>query len=146
MNHFFRGLFLLLLFTPSLVSAEEKLPNIVMLISDDQAWNDYGFMGHDVIQTPNLDKLAQEGALFKRGYVPTSLCRPSLATMISGLYPHQHLITGNDPPKGTDRTQMLRHIDRIPRLPEMLKQKGYVGYQSGKWWEGDHKRGGLPQG
>ena len=53
-------------------------PNIVLIISDDQAWNDYGFMGHKQIQTPHLDRLAKQSALFARGYVPTALCRPSL--------------------------------------------------------------------
>jgi arylsulfatase A-like enzyme len=44
-------------------------PNIVLIISDDQAWTDYGFMGHPANSTPNLDKLAARGALFQRGYV-----------------------------------------------------------------------------
>lgn len=73
-------------------------PNVLLLISDDQAWSDFGFMGHEVIETPRLDALAAEGRTFPRGYVPTALCRPSLATIITGLYPHQHGITGNDPP------------------------------------------------
>ena len=121
-------------------------PNIVLIISDDQAWTDYGFMGHPTIRTPHLDRLANESALFPRGYVPNSLCRPSLATMISGLYPHQHRITGNDPPKGTDRREMLRHIRRMPSLPRMLAEKGYVSFQSGKWWEGAPELGGFTAG
>ena len=60
------------------VGAEEgKQPNIVLIISDDQAWTDYGFMGHPDIQTPNLDRMAKSSVLFRRGYVPTALCRPS---------------------------------------------------------------------
>lgn len=131
---------LLLLATVAVVSpvqAENQPPNIVMIISDDQAWTDFGFMGHEEIRTPNLDKLAAQSATFPRGYVPSSLCRPSLATMISGLYPHQHEISGNDPPKGTDRRLMLKHIRRIPSLARLLAEKGYVSHQSGKWWEGD---------
>ena len=57
-------------------------PNIVLIISDDQAWTDYGFMEHPVIQTPLLDKLAQRSLLFERGYVSSPLCRPSLASMV----------------------------------------------------------------
>ncbi len=130
---------LLFLFAQPVFShaAETKPPNVVMIISDDQAWTDFGFMGHEVIKTPHLDRLAAESATFPRGYVPDSLCRPSLATMISGLYPHQHEISGNDPPKGTDRRKMLKHIHRIPSLPRLLAEKGYVSHQSGKWWEGD---------
>ncbi len=129
---------------PAAVSA--KPPNIVMIISDDQRWTDFGFMGHETIRTPHLDRLAKQSALFPRGYVPSSLCRPSLATLISGLYPHQHKITGNDPPKGTNRQEMLRHIRRIPKLPTLLASKGYVSHQSGKWWEGNHTLGGFTAG
>ena len=46
---------------------EQRLPNIVLIISDDHAWTDYGFMGHEVIQTPNLDALAREG-MFRLRY------------------------------------------------------------------------------
>lgn len=72
-------------------------PNIVFIISDDHAWTDYGFMGHPQIETPHLDQLAARSALFSRGYVPTALCRPALASFASGLYAHQSKITGNDP-------------------------------------------------
>jgi uncharacterized sulfatase len=78
-------------------SAADK-PNIVMIISDDQAWTDYSFMGHKQISTPNIDRLAKESLTFTRGYVPSSLCCPSLASIVTGLYPHQHKITSNDPP------------------------------------------------
>ncbi len=129
------------------VATAAETPNVVMILSDDQAWTDYGFMGHPTIKTPHLDKLATESATFVNGYVPTSLCRPSLATLISGLYPHQHKISGNDPPtKQTDRGEMLRHIRRIPKLPALLGDAGYVSFQSGKWWEGNFKEGGFTAG
>lgn len=118
-------------------------PNIVIILGDDQAWNDYGFMGHPEIRTPHLDKLASESACFAQGYVPSSLCRPSLASLITGLYPHQHRIVGNDPPKGVDRAEILRHIHRLPTLPKWLGEKGYVSFQSGKWWEGTPAEGGF---
>lgn len=130
----------------SLPALGAEPPNVVMLIGDDQAWGDYGFMGHPVIRTPNLDRLASESALFRRGYVPASLCRPSLATLISGLYPHQHKIAGNDPSPGTDRNLMLKHIRRIPSLPRLLGKQGYVSHQSGKWWEGNYSEGGFSAG
>lgn len=49
------------------VSGADK-PNIVLIISDDQGWTDYGFMGHPQIQTPQLDKLASQSLVFRRGY------------------------------------------------------------------------------
>ena len=48
-------------------SEQPSKPNIIFLLSDDQAWTDYGFMGHPDIQTPHLDKLSEEGLLFRRG-------------------------------------------------------------------------------
>ena len=135
---------LVLLAAPGSLPA--KPPNVVMIVSDDQAWTDFGFMGHETIRTPHLDRLASQSAVFPRGYVPHSLCRPSLATMITGLYPHQHGITGNDPPKGTDRGEMLRHIRRLPTLPKLLGDRGYVSFQSGKWWEGSPELGGFTAG
>lgn len=132
-------------------------PNIVLIISDDQAWTDYGFMDHAVIETPHLDRLAQQGLCFTRGYVPASLCRASLMSIITGLYPHQHLVTGNDPRrepslkgKGrirpADRERMLKHVRRLPTLPKLLSQRNYASFQSGKWWEGNFKEGGFTAG
>ncbi len=128
---------------PALAADKPAPPNVVMIISDDQAWNDYGFMGHPDIQTPALDRLASQSVTFTRGYVPSSLCRPSLATLATGLYPHQHLITGNDPPRGTDRNLMLKHIQNAPSLPRMLGEQGYASLQTGKWWEGNPRLGGF---
>jgi arylsulfatase A-like enzyme/predicted alpha/beta superfamily hydrolase len=138
----------------SAIAAER--PNIVLIISDDQAWNDYGFMGHETIKTPNLDQLAAESVVFERGYVPTGLCRPSLMTLVTGLYAHQHKTTGNDPsPAVTDRDtpayneqreKLISHIDRHPTVPRILSKLGYVSHQSGKWWEGSYQRGGFTAG
>jgi len=102
-------------------------PNIVLILSDDQAWTDYSYMGHAEIETetPNLDALAKQSALFRRGYVPTALCRPSLMTIITGRYAHQHGITGNDPsPKYAERgseknnqqrTELIAKVHRYDR-------------------------------
>ena len=129
----------------SACKAEDR-PNVVMIIGDDQAWTDFGFMGHETIRTPHLDRLAKQSAVFTRGYVPSSLCRPSLMTLATGLYPHQHKVTGNDPMRGTDRNQMLKHIRRLPTLPKMLGKRGYLSHQSGKWWEGNYRLGGFTHG
>ena len=137
---------LLLFSAPVLIPssvAQAAPPNVVMIIADDQAWTDFGFMGHPTIRTPHLDRLAAQSATFPQGYVPSSLCRPSLATIISGLYPHQHQITGNDPPQGADRQAMLKHIRQIPTLPRLLAANGYVSLQTSKWWEGAPALGGF---
>ena len=139
----------------TLLSAQ-KSPNILYVISDDQAWTDYGFMGHPQIKTPHLDKLSRESVLFERGYVPTALCRPSLATLVNGQYAHKHGITGNDPSPKTyprekevynqKRAQLISYLDKFETLPNLLGEKGYLSHQSGKWWEGNFKHGGFTHG
>lgn len=161
------ALLALQLLASACIAQSPTLPDIVYILGDDQAWSDYGFMGHAHIQTPNLDRLAREGLLYTRGYVPDSLCRPSLATMISGLYPHQHGIVGNDPPPSASDARpkagrggryrdaeyqkqieayLQLHIDKIETLPDRLKPLGYRSFQSGKWWEGNPSRGGFDAG
>tara|TARA_R110002049_G_scaffold285698_4_gene467149 strand:- start:338618 stop:339949 length:1332 start_codon:yes stop_codon:yes gene_type:complete len=131
-------------------------PNVVLIISDDQAWTDYGFMGHPTIETPNLDKLASESAVFRRGYVPTALCRPSLMTMLTGHYASTHGVTGNDPsPKYAERdselsnqrrAQLISYLDKFETIPEALGKLGYLSHQSGKLWEGSYKNAGFTHG
>jgi uncharacterized sulfatase len=142
-------------------AAEHKSPNILLIVSDDQAWTDYAFMGHPHVRTPHLDRLAQQSLTFRRGYVASSLCCPSLATIITGLYPHQHRVTSNDPPRPENvaprdfhrsdafrdgREAMNRHLEAVPTLPRLLAPRGYLSFQTGKWWQGNFKRGGFTHG
>jgi arylsulfatase A-like enzyme len=85
--HLYRVIVLVLLACSRVVGAADRPPNIVLIISDDQAWTDFGFMGHDAIETPHLDRLASESLVFDHGYVPSSLCCPSLASIITGTHP-----------------------------------------------------------
>ena len=139
-------------------SPARTLPNVVLILSDDQGYTDYGFMGHPHVETPHLDKLASQSALFRRGYVPTALCRPALMSLATGLYSHQNKTTGNNPAgttankahaekAGKDiREVLISHIDETGALPQWLAEKGYVSHQSGKWWEGSYQRGGFTEG
>ena len=102
----------------------EAPPNIVLIISDDHGFPDYGFMGHPDIQTPHLDRLASESHVYTRGYVSTPLCCPSLTTMQTGLYAYQHGYTGNDPAARGDRQPWVDHYKSMPQLPLMLQEKG----------------------
>jgi uncharacterized sulfatase len=157
MLRFFSIVAALLLMIAAARAAER--PNIVMIISDDHAWTDYTFMGHPQVRTPRIDRLAAESLTFRRGYVPSSLCCPSLASIITGLYPHQHKVTSNDPPPAAGggprgqspefaagREVMNRHLDAVPTLPRLLAGEGYRSFQSGKWWQGEFKRGGFTHG
>lgn len=138
-----------------------KPPNVVMIISDDQGWGDFGFMGHPQIQTPHLDRLARESLVYRRGYVPSSLCCPSLAAVLTGKYPHQTRITGNEPPRPTGEgarqpyrdpgflaqvNELNGYMAQHPRLPAEFGKSGYVSFQTGKWWAGNFKTGGFTHG
>ena len=146
--------------TSQLLSAEQpSRPNIVMILADDQSYRDFGFMGNTLVHTPHLDQLAAKSARFPNGYVPMSVCRPSLATLLTGLYPHQHGIHFNHPPPGLKQMQELtaeeyratrakaEHLIRdVPSLPRLLTDIGYVSFQAGKHWEGDFQNAGFTHG
>jgi arylsulfatase A-like enzyme len=129
-------------------------PNVVLILSDDQGWTDYGFMGHPSIRTPHLDRLAAESLLFTRGYTAAPLCRPALASLITGRHVHEHRIAGNDITRvrrneqaGVPRYEaQMRHIEAVPTLPRLLAANGYRCMQTGKWWEGAPARGGFTEG
>ncbi len=140
------GVLVLLAATPGRALAAERPPNVVMIVADDQCWTDFGFMGHKVVRTPHLDKLAAESAVFPNGYVPTSLCRASLATLLTGLHGHQHKICCNDPPEGVDRGAMHPFIKTAPALPRLLAKHGYLSLQTGKFWEGHYANAGFTHG
>lgn len=141
------------------MAASDK-PNIVMIIADDQTYRDFGFMGSGQVQTPHIDRLASQSARYVNGYVPTSVCSPSLATLLTGLYPHQHGIHYNHPPPGnpafnrmTSRSEyerirshgfeLIRSADTLPRL---LAGEGYRCLQTGKFWEGHYRNAGFTEG
>lgn len=130
-------------------SAADK-PNVVVILSDDQAWTDYGFMGHPDIKTPNLDALADESLVFERGYVASPLCRPSLASIATGRYPFEHGITGNDVNGNKNRAELDLPIrakfHQFPSFVKLLTSNGYLAHQSGKWWEGSYQDGGFTHG
>ncbi|NND99022.1 MAG: sulfatase [Pirellulaceae bacterium] len=137
-------------------AAADKPTNVVLILSDDQAWTDYGFMGHPDIKTPHLDQLARESAVFRRGYVPTALCRPSLVTLLTGHYASTHGVTGNDPspkyaPRDSEvynqrRAKLISYLDRFETVPEALGKLGYLSHQSGKLWEGSYQNCGFTHG
>ncbi|MGK7397299.1 MAG: sulfatase family protein [Candidatus Cyclobacteriaceae bacterium M3_2C_046] len=147
--------------SPQQIASDNDLPNVVLILSDDQGWTDYGFMGHPHIKTPHIDKLARQSLTFTYGYVTAPLCRPSLASIATGLYPHQNGITGNDPDfafdgksyskewlekRGEFNRPLLEKFQQHPTIGQMLKDKGYISFQSGKWWEGNYQNGGFTHG
>lgn len=66
-----------------------KKPNILLITSDQQHWNTLGAFNSE-IQTPNLDRLVNEGTTFTRSYCPNPTCTPTRSSIITGMYPSQH--------------------------------------------------------
>ncbi|MCP4174228.1 MAG: sulfatase-like hydrolase/transferase [Fuerstiella sp.] len=134
----------------SLFAANVPRPNLVLILSDDQAWTDYGFMGHTAVRTPHLDRLAERSLVLERGYVASPLCRPSLASMVTGLYPFQHGVTGNDVDGRNNRAvldiPLRENFYKHPGFIKSLTSSGYLTHQSGKWWEGSFRDGGFTHG
>lgn len=150
---------LLIALAAAVVQAADR-PNIVYIIADDQSWTDFGFMGNESVYTPNIDKLAAKSARFPNGYLPTSVCRPSLVTLLTGLYPHEHMVHFNHGPPGNSaynkmtsveeyvrvRSKEFELIERLKTLPGVLAEKGYRSLQTGKFWEGHWRNGGFTEG
>lgn len=103
-------------------------------------------MGHPLVETPNIDALAKSSAVFPNGYVPTSLCRASLATLLTGKYAYQHRICFNDPPIGIPQSFTESFLRMQTPVPEHLARQGYVSFQTGKFWEGAFQNGGFTEG
>lgn len=134
-------------------------PNVVVILPDDQAYRDFGFLGNSVVHTPHLDRLAARSARYPNGYATMSVCRPSLASVLTGLYPHQSGIHFNHPPPGLRamrnmtaeeyrRTRATTDylIQQVPTLPRILARHGYACLQTGKHWEGDYQTAGFTDG
>ncbi|MGC6478862.1 MAG: sulfatase [Flavobacteriaceae bacterium] len=144
------------------VPQEMSLPNIILLIGDDQGYPYFGFMGADYVQTPNMDALAASGTLFTQGYVSDNHCRPSLQTLLTGTLPidyynragnlYQQMLNVRNIPSDSAQAflsyfdKRSLHMKNYRTLPELLKQKGYVSFQGGKWWEFNFENGGFTHG
>lgn len=113
----------------SIVRSEEvPKRNIIFILTDDHRYDFMGFTGRvPWLKTPNLDRLANEGAYFNNAFVTTSLCSPSRASILTGLYSHQHTIVDNHAPDPGNLTY----------FPEFLQKEGYQTAFFGKWHMGD---------
>ncbi len=107
-------------------------PNFLLLISDHHDYDLLDFMGHPAILTPNLDALAAQGAVFTQATSTMSRCRPVLASLLSGQFPHEHGIYFNYE-SGSGPTFLAPH----DALPAVLREAGYKTFKGGKFWEGD---------
>lgn len=125
--------------TPAALAAGPVRPHILYILADDLGWKDVGFHGSD-IQTPSLDRLAAQGAVFSQFY-SQAMCTPSRAALLTGRYPHRYgLQTGVIPSAGT---YGLATDERL--LPQALKEAGYRTAIVGKWHLGHADRSYWPR-
>lgn len=119
-------------------SASKQKPNIILIMADDLGWGDVGFNGNQIIKTPNLDKMAQEGLQFDRFYSAAPVCSPTRGSCLTGKHPFRYGIY----------FAMTGHIKKEEVLiPEILRKHGYTTGHFGKWHlgtltHGEQKRWG----
>ncbi len=122
----------------------KKMPNIVFIIADDLGWSDLSCYGSTFYETPNLDRLAEEGMRFTDAYAAAPVCSPSRASILTGKSPARLRITDWLPGRKDKPEQRLRRLEIQPFLPleettfaEALKAGGYKTAFFGKWHLGD---------
>lgn len=128
--------------------ANAQKPNVIFILVDDMGYGDLGCYGQQLIETPNIDKLAAQGIRFTQFYSGTSVCAPSRASLMTGLH------TGHTPIQGNYEIEpegQLPIPDSVFTLPELFKKAGYRTGAFGKWGlgfpgsEGDPTRQGIDQ-
>ena len=112
-----------ILWTALAAAADPQPPNIVYIMSDDHGYQTLSCYGSDLIQTPNLDRIANEGMRFNRAFVTNSICGPSRAVMLTGKYSHLNGF----------RTNRDRFDGSQPHLAKYLQQAGFQTAVIGKW-------------
>ncbi|MBH54795.1 MAG: arylsulfatase [Opitutaceae bacterium] len=105
-------------------------PNVVIIISDDQGYGDFGAMGNEVIETPHIDAMAQNSVLWDNYYV-SPVCSPTRASLMTGRYNHRTYCVD------TWLGRSMMHTDEVT-IAEVLQENGYATGIFGKWHLGDN--------
>ena len=142
---------LLLLFASAPVRGETR-PNLLLIYADDLGWKDVGYQGTDFYETPNIDRLAQEGLVFTQGYAGAGNCAPSRAVLLSGQYTPRHAVYAvNSTQRGPQQLMRMIPVPNRSGLPastitlaDGLKLAGYATGIFGKWHLGG-AGGAAPQ-
>src|SRR5213080_3633697 len=110
------GLAIGLLLVVNSVFAAEKRPNVLFILTDDQRWDTISLNERSQVKTPNIDRLGKEGVYFRNAFCTTSLCSPSRASILSGLYAHSHGVQNN----------FTEYPNELPSFPRQLHAAGYT--------------------
>ena len=120
---------------PGTLAAGERPPNVIVIFTDDQGYQDVGVYGAEGYETPHLDELAREGMRFTDFHVAASACSPSRAALLTGSYP---LRVGLPTVLGP-QSRVGLNPDEVT-VAELLKEQGYATAAIGKWHLGDHPK------
>ena len=110
-------------------NAAAPRPNILVVMTDDQAANQMSCAGHALLNTPALDRIANEGVRFTNSFCTNSLCAPGRAAVLTGTYSHVNGILGNS----ESGNEIEKLSTEIPTYPQLLQQAGYRTGMMGKW-------------
>ncbi|MGA9638500.1 sulfatase-like hydrolase/transferase, partial [Flavobacterium sp.] len=137
----------LMAFMPMKITAQKsnQKTNIIFLFADDAGYNDFGFQGSKYFKTPNLDKLASEGMIFKEAYTTDSVCGPSRAGLLTGMYQQRYGIEENNVPGYMSESSRLNDDEmglplNIKTIADYLHPLGYKSIVLGKWHLGNADR------
>ncbi len=123
----------------TMTAQQGKRRNVIFILSDDHRYDAMGFLkAQPWLETPQMDRMAREGAYFKNAFVTTALCSPSRASVLTGVYAHKHKIVDNNTPIPAGTTFFPAH----------LQKAGYKTGFFGKWHmgaEGDEPKPGFDQ-
>lgn len=111
----------------TLPAAAAERPNVIVILTDDQRADCLSIAGHEHLKTPNIDRLAKEGVYFKNAFCTTSLCSPSRASILSGLYAHSHGVMDN----------FTEYPHDLASFPKQLQKAGYATAYIGKYHMGE---------
>ena len=107
--------------------AEARRPNVLFILTDDQRWDALSLAGNRHLKTPNIDRIGREGVYFRNAFCTTSLCSPSRASILSGLYAHRHGVIDN----------FTEYPEGFRSFPMVLQGEGYDTAYIGKWHMGE---------
>ncbi len=114
----------------------QKPMNVIFILSDDHRYDFMSFMGNPpFLKTPNMDRMAAQGAHLANAFVSTSLCSPSRASILTGQYAHNHKVVDNQSPVKDD----------LIYFPQYLQQAGYKTAFMGKWHMGEAQGNDMPR-
>jgi arylsulfatase A-like enzyme len=133
------GILLLLLSCLGLLSKER--PNIILVFIDDMGWGDFSCFGNEDAQTPNIDRLANEGIRFEQFYVNSPICSPSRVAISTGQYPQRWKISSylGHRAQNAERGMVQWLAPEAPMLASFLQKSGYATGHFGKWHMGGQR-------